>query len=158
MQHASSCLNIMFLYLVSFGQNDFSFQKSKCWKIRILVFGKILRTQKWFKLFNLCVEFFSHIFVFQRSNKSWFLWNLCDFMGFNQRQKDKFLIPKLFVLAVCRSTGLVDRGRSQSTGPVDRRAQDVHTARAGGPIDHGWPSRELCSLEMGPGRSAGRPA
>ena len=34
-----------------------------------------------------------------------------------------------------RSTGPVDRGRSWSTGPVDRRAQDVHAAWAAGPVD-----------------------
>ena len=57
-------------------------------------------------------------------------------------------------LAVCRSTGPVDRGRSRST--------DVHRTCT----QQGWwagrpggrPSRELCSLEMAPVDRAGRPA
>ena len=39
------------------------------------------------------------------------------------------------VLAVCWSIGPVDRGKSQSTCPVDRRAQNVHAAKAGRPVD-----------------------
>ena len=47
----TTCLNVVsiscFCILMSFGQIDFPFQKSKFLKIQILVFGKILRTQKW---------------------------------------------------------------------------------------------------------------
>ena len=47
-----------FCIWMSFGQNDFSIQKFKFWKIRNLIFGKISKSQKWFKLFEIYVEFF----------------------------------------------------------------------------------------------------
>ena len=58
MQHASKYLNIMFLYLNEFWKNQISFGKSKFGKIQVLVFGNFSITQKWFKMFEICVEIF----------------------------------------------------------------------------------------------------
>ena len=58
-QHASSCFNIMFLYLDEFWtKRFFIFEKSKFWKIRFLVFGKISITQKEFKIFVIWFDFY----------------------------------------------------------------------------------------------------
>ena len=43
------CFYIMLLYLDVFWKNQISISKSKFWKIRVLVFRKISKTQKWFK-------------------------------------------------------------------------------------------------------------
>ena len=72
----------MFLYLDEFGQNVFPFQKSKFWKIRNLVFGKISITQKEFKMFVTWFYFYSNKFVFQRGYKNLFLWIFRSFTGF----------------------------------------------------------------------------
>ena len=62
-------------------------------------------------------------------------------------------------LAYCRSTGPVDRSSSRSTGAVDRRAQACSPALGWWPIDRdGWPSRELCFLEIAQVDWVGRPA
>ena len=54
-----------FCIWMSFGQNVFSYQKSKFWKIRVLFFGKIYKSQKWFKKFEICVEFFHTCLIFK---------------------------------------------------------------------------------------------
>ena len=59
MQHASMCLSIMFLYLNEFWKIKFPIEKSKFGKIQVLVFGNISLTQKWFKMFEICVEIFN---------------------------------------------------------------------------------------------------
>jgi len=148
-----SYLIIMFLYLcfekIGFPFQSLVFEKYDFW-------GKFSRTQKWFKLFAICVEFLLRIFVFQRSNKNWFLWNLCDFMEFFRRQKLKFSIP----ISVGPGCLPIDWGRSRSTGPVDRCAQTCTQPRLGGRLTGlvdrqrasalwKWPwstGRELCSL------------
>ena len=56
-----------------FGKIGFPFQKFKFWKIRILVFGKICKSQKWFKMFVTWFDFYSNMFGFQRYNKNLFL-------------------------------------------------------------------------------------
>jgi len=43
---------------MSFGKIGFSFGKFKFGKIQVLVFGNIPLTQKWFKMFAICVEIF----------------------------------------------------------------------------------------------------
>ena len=53
------CLKSCFCIWMSFGQNVFSIQKSKFGKIQVLIFDKISITQKWFKLFEICVEIFN---------------------------------------------------------------------------------------------------
>ena len=67
---------------MSFGQNEFSFEKSKFGKILILVFGEISITQKWFKKFEICVENFHTKFVYQCIMLKLFLWIFKEFMGF----------------------------------------------------------------------------
>ena len=89
------------------------------------------------------------------------------FMGFFSSQKDKFLNHKMLTRL---SAGRPMSGRprqSRSTGLVDRRAQDVHAARAGGPVDRavdrrhdgqkfdhwvGRPEEQFCPFQLPMGR------
>ena len=65
----TTCLNVVsiscFCIWMCFGKIGFPFGKSKFWKIRILVFGKISITQKWFKKFEICVEIFHTCLIFK---------------------------------------------------------------------------------------------
>ena len=100
-------------------------------------------------IYKICVEFLSHIFVFQRSNKN--LWNLCDFVGFNWSQKPKFAIPILFGPG-CLSVDRTSRPRQKS---VDRSGRPTCTERARSlgwrPVDRvGWLPESFCYMEMAP--------
>ena len=66
-----------------------------------------------------------------------------------------FLSPIMARLAVCRSTGPVDRSSSRSTG-AGPTCTSVHASLSwwAGRLGR---SRELCSLEMAPVDRAGRP-
>ena len=44
---------------MSFEKIRFSIEKLKFGKIQVLVFGNISLTQKWFKMFEICVEIFN---------------------------------------------------------------------------------------------------
>ena len=58
---------------MSFGQSVFSIQISKFGKIRFLVFGKICKSQKWFKKFEICVEIFHTSLYFKYYAKTIFV-------------------------------------------------------------------------------------
>ena len=80
-------------------------------------------------------------------------------MGFFRRQKDKFLIPIIAGPGPLPVDQMVDRCRSQSTGPVNRRAQTCTAAWADGPVDRAVDRRESSALWKWPrptGRSTGR--
>ena len=76
-------------------------------------------------------------------------------MGFNLSRYTQVSIPISSDLDVYRSTGSVDRSRCRSTGPVDRRAQDMHTALPGGPVDRPGRPPESSALWKWP-QSTGR--
>jgi len=108
MHHASSCFNIMFLYLVEFWTKQFSIWKIKVWKIRDLFFGKISKTQKWFKKFEICVEIFLTCLYFKYNVRTYFLWIFRVFLGFFRILKTQFSSHVVLPARLWRSTGPVD--------------------------------------------------
>ena len=159
----------------SFGQNEFSIQKSNFWKIRNLVFDKISITQKEFKMFVTWFDFYSNKFIFQISCKNLFLWIFRDFMGFNRIIKTKISSPDFLSARLWRST-------DRSTGPGAGRpewstgcARDVHKGHLVWPADRAVDrlkspysqvrtvdravDRRLATVKFRPlaGRPAGRP-
>ena len=91
------CLKVVsiscFCVSMSFGENGFPFQNPSFWKIQILVEGKISITQKWFKLFEICVEFCHTYLYFKDLIRTYFCEIYVYFMGFLEGKKDKFSIP-----------------------------------------------------------------
>ena len=74
----------MFLYLDEFWTKRIFNSKIQILENTDLVFGKISITQKWYKLFEICVELF-HICLYIKSIIiKLFLWIFRDFMGFNR--------------------------------------------------------------------------
>ena len=114
-------LNILFLYLYKFEKNQISISKFGFRKIRFLCLNLNSISQKQFKQFAICVDFWSHIFVIQISYK--------EFIGiYGILLELKCLSFKSY--NVCQNLlavdWTVDRTRSQLTGPVDRCARDMH--------------------------------
>ena len=64
-QHASNCLNIMFLYLDEFWTKRFSISKILVLENTEFGFGKFSKSQKWFKMFEICVDIFNTSFYFK---------------------------------------------------------------------------------------------
>ena len=67
-------------------------------------------------------------------------------MGFYFKIKPKFFCPRNVRLADCRSTG-----------PVDRRAQNVYAAKLGRPVNRDSLQPESSALWKASGRPGGRP-
>ena len=111
-QHASSCLSIMFLYLDEFWTKQFFTSKIQVLKNTEFGFRQNFKTQKEFKIFVTWFDFYSNKFVFQREYKNLFLWIFRVFMGFNWKA------PVDRVGRPAESSVLCSRPRS--TGPVDR--------------------------------------
>ena len=116
---------------MSFGQSVFSIQKSKFGKIRFLVYGKICKSQKWFKKFEI---FHTSLYINALCQNYFcgFLRNLWDFL--------EIKIPSFSVLE-CLLPGSGGRP-GRSIGPrVDRPDQstdvhkDVHADQPLGPVD-----------------------
>ena len=84
---------------LSFGENDFSFQKFKFWKIQFLFKGQISISQKWFKLPVICVEFFNTYLLFKDLIRTYF----CIYMSFGENsfsfQKSKFWKIRILCLS-----------------------------------------------------------
>ena len=76
MQHASMLFHIMFLYLDEFWTKRIFNSKIQVLEIRILVFGNICKTQKWFKKFEICVEIFHTCLYIKENIRNYF----CEFL------------------------------------------------------------------------------
>ena len=73
--------NILFLYLYMFWRKRFFFSKYKFWKLWFSILSLTSKSQKWFKMFVICVKYWSHIFALQSILKNWFFVELIWFYG-----------------------------------------------------------------------------
>ena len=148
---------MFFVLWMSFGQNAFSIQKSKFYKIQILVFGENDKTQKCFKMFVICDKIFITCLYFNTKWENYFCVIFTSFMDLLKYIFNMCFCPKFVADRPGRPTARVDRTKGRSTLAVDRRAQACAHLSDTGPVGRSTDRiREPCSLYLGD-RPGGQP-